>query len=83
MLASTLYVSGKPRAANIGHNKLCLHTATCAMPCRAVLCHVVLCHAMPCPAIITDKNPVLREFATEVSKIINEAVARLEHAKQQ
>lgn len=25
-----------------------------------------------------DKNPVLREFATEVTKIINEAVARLE-----
>jgi hypothetical protein len=25
-----------------------------------------------------DKNPVLREFATEVTKIINEAVAKLE-----
>jgi hypothetical protein len=30
-------------------------------------------------ALVTaaDKNPVLKEFATEVSKIINEAVAQL------
>jgi hypothetical protein len=26
----------------------------------------------------TDKNPVLKEFATEVTKIINEAVSKLE-----
>lgn len=25
-----------------------------------------------------DKNPVLKEFATEVTKIINEAVSKLE-----
>lgn len=30
------------------------------------------------PAVAADKNPVLTEFATEVSKMINEAVAALE-----
>lgn len=33
-------------------------------------------HPSLCPR--TDKNPVLREFATEVTKMINEAVAQLE-----
>lgn len=28
--------------------------------------------------LVTDKNPVLKEFATEVTKIINEAVSKLE-----
>jgi hypothetical protein len=29
-------------------------------------------------AATADKNPVLKEFATEVTKVINEAVAALE-----
>jgi hypothetical protein len=28
--------------------------------------------------LFADKNPVLKEFATEVTKIINEAVSKLE-----
>jgi hypothetical protein len=37
---------------------------------------------LPCCgwAFLADKNPVLKEFATEVSKIINEAVTALEQA---
>jgi len=31
--------------------------------------------------VFADKNPVLREFATEVTKIINEAVAQLENTQ--
>lgn len=31
--------------------------------------------------VSADKNPVLREFATEVTKIINEAVAQLENTQ--
>jgi hypothetical protein len=28
-------------------------------------------------SLFADKNPVLKEFATEVTKIINEAVSKL------
>ena len=48
-------------------------TVTCVVVC--MLCAAPLSSSC---LFTTDKNPVLKEFATEVTKIINEAVSRLE-----
>lgn len=48
------------------------HSVACVCVC--------VCVATPTLVLlmVTDKNPVLKEFATEVTKIINEAVGKLE-----
>lgn len=42
------------------------------------LCCMFVCRSTLVLLLVTDKNPVLKEFATEVTKIINEAVSKLE-----
>jgi hypothetical protein len=61
----------------------------CRSSCFLACNNIAVCAAVPAaPAAIAvapaaapaaaDKNPVLKEFATEVTKIINEAVSKLE-----
>jgi hypothetical protein len=47
-------------------------------PAKCAVCYINCAAAAAAAAAAADKNPVLKEFATEVTKVINEAVAALE-----